>query len=94
MGWTIEVQFLVGAVVGLFFFTTTCRLALGPTQPSIQWVPVAFTLGVKWLGYEADPSPPSSAKVKMGGAIPPLPNTSSWLSAHLSKIYLHGMKLG
>jgi len=55
---------------------------------------VAFTLGVKWLGYEADPSPPSSAKVKMGGAIPPLPNTSSWLSAHLSKIYLHGMKLG
>jgi len=39
-------------------------LALGPTQPPIQWVAGALFLGVKWLGYEADHSPPSSAEVK------------------------------
>jgi hypothetical protein len=30
------------------------------------------------LGREADHSPPSSAEVKNGGAIPPLPHMSSW----------------
>jgi len=40
------------------------RLALGPTQPPIQWVPGALSLGVKQLGHEADHSPPSSAEVK------------------------------
>jgi hypothetical protein len=37
---------------------------LGPTQPPIQWVPGALSLGVKWPGREADHSPPSSAEVK------------------------------
>jgi hypothetical protein len=41
--------------------------ALGPTQPLV-WV-----LWVKQLGHEADYSPPSSADVKNGKAIPPLP---------------------
>jgi hypothetical protein len=40
------------------------RLALGPTQPPIQWVPETLSLGVKWSGHEAEHSPPSSAKVK------------------------------
>jgi hypothetical protein len=40
------------------------RLALGPTQPPIQWVPWALPLGVKWLGHEADHSPPFNAKIK------------------------------
>jgi hypothetical protein len=34
--------------------------------------------GVKRPGREADLSPPSSAEVKMRGAIPPFPYTSSW----------------
>jgi hypothetical protein len=38
--------------------------ALGPTQPPIQWVPGALSLGVKQLGREADHSPPASSKVK------------------------------
>jgi hypothetical protein len=38
--------------------------ALGPTQPPIQWVAGAISLGVKWPGCEADHSPPSSAEVK------------------------------
>jgi len=34
--------------------------------------------GVKFLGHESDHSSPSSAEVKIRGAIPPLPSTSSW----------------
>jgi len=30
------------------------RLALGPTQPPIQWVPGALSLGVRRLWREAD----------------------------------------
>jgi hypothetical protein len=40
------------------------RMALGPTQPRIQWVPGALSLGVKLPGREADHSPPYSAYVK------------------------------
>jgi hypothetical protein len=36
----------------------------GPTQPPIQWVPGALSLGVKRPGHETDHSHPSSAKVK------------------------------
>jgi len=35
---------------GIFHFTTASRPALGPTQPPIQRVPVALTLGVKLPG--------------------------------------------
>jgi hypothetical protein len=38
-----------------------------------QWVP----------GREADQSPPPSAEVNNGGAIPPLTTLSSWYSAEL-----------
>jgi hypothetical protein len=50
----------------IFLFTTASRTALGPTQPPIQWVPGAISLGggVKRLGRETDHSPPSSAEVK------------------------------
>jgi hypothetical protein len=59
-------------------FSAASRLALGRTQPPIQWVPGALSPGVKWQGYEADHSRPSSAKVKNGGAMPPLPHMSAW----------------
>jgi hypothetical protein len=49
---------------GIFLFSTASRPALGPTQPTIQWVPGAISLGVKRPGCEADHSPPSSAEVK------------------------------
>jgi hypothetical protein len=45
-------------------FTTASRTALGPTQPPIQWIPGALSLGVKRQGHEADHSPTSSAEVK------------------------------
>jgi hypothetical protein len=50
----------------IFLFCIASRPTLGPTQPSIQWLP-----GVKRPGREADHTPPSSVEVKNGGAIPP-----------------------
>jgi hypothetical protein len=65
MGWTIRVLgFDSQWGLGIFLFTTTSRMALGPTQPPIQWVQGAHSLGVKWPGCEADHSSPSSAKIK------------------------------
>jgi hypothetical protein len=43
----------VHAIITLFFWMSP-----------IQWLPAALSLGVKWLGREADHSPPSSAEVK------------------------------
>jgi len=40
------------------------RLALGPTQLPIQWVPGALSSEIKQPGCGADHAPPSSAKVK------------------------------
>jgi hypothetical protein len=62
----------------LFNISTASRLAPDPSQPPIQWVTRAFSLGTKQLGHEAGHSPPSSTKVKNGGAICPLPHMSSW----------------
>jgi hypothetical protein len=50
--------------LGIFLFTTASRTALVSTQPPIQWVPGALSLGVKRPRREADQSPPSSAEVK------------------------------
>jgi hypothetical protein len=46
---------------------------MGSTQPPIQWIPGALSLELKRLGRKADHAPPSSARVKNGGAILPLP---------------------
>jgi hypothetical protein len=43
---------------------TASRPVLGPTQPPIQRVPVALSLGVKRPVCEADHLPPSSAEIK------------------------------
>jgi hypothetical protein len=58
----------------IFLFPTTSRLALGPTQSPIQWVMGTISPGIKRPGHETNHSPPSSAKVKNGGAIPPHPH--------------------
>jgi hypothetical protein len=39
-------------------------MLVGSTQPLIQWVPRALSLGVKRPGHEAGHSAPSSAEVK------------------------------
>jgi hypothetical protein len=52
------------ARAGNFSLHHRAKMALGPTQPPIHWVPGALSLGVKRPGREADHSPPSSAEVK------------------------------
>jgi hypothetical protein len=68
--------------LGIFLFTTASRPALGPTQPPIQWVPEALSLGVKRSGREADHSPSSGAEVK-----------NAWSYTSTSPIRLHGVVL-
>jgi hypothetical protein len=69
-GWTVGIRFPVGA--DIFLPSTATRLAVRLIKPPIQCVP-----GMKRPGREADHSLPSSVEVKNGGAILPLPDTSS-----------------
>jgi hypothetical protein len=48
----------------IFLFSTASRPTVGPTQPSIQWVPGALSPGLKRQEREAHQSPPSSAEVR------------------------------
>jgi hypothetical protein len=60
-------------------------------RPDGLWGPLGYYptgTGVEPQRREADHSPPSSAEVKNGGAIPPLPYVSSWRSAYLINLYL------
>jgi hypothetical protein len=77
-----RVRFPAGA--GNFLFTTASRTALGPTQPHIQWVPGALSLGIKRPGREANHSSPSNAEVKEWVELYfHSPNTPSWRGAQL-----------
>jgi hypothetical protein len=72
--------------LGVFLFTTASRTALGPTQPPIQWVPGALSLGVKQLGCEVNHSHPSSVEFKECMELYfHSPNTPSWRGAQLKK---------
>jgi hypothetical protein len=68
--------------LGFFLHTTAFRPALGPTQPPIQWVRGALSLGVKWPGRKAHFHVVPMAIMR--GAIPPFPNIPSWRGAQLS----------
>jgi hypothetical protein len=61
----------------IVLFSTASRPTLRPTQPPLQWVPEVLSLGEKRSIREDDHSFPSTAEVKTGGAIPPLPHMSS-----------------
>jgi hypothetical protein len=64
MLWAGQPEFNSWQGMGFLLLTTMSRLALGPTQPPIQWVPGALSMGVKQPGHKADHSPLSSAEVK------------------------------
>jgi hypothetical protein len=59
-----------------FVHYAASRPALGPTQPGIQWVPLALSPEGKRSRREADLSTSSSAEVKNGGATPPVRDIS------------------
>jgi hypothetical protein len=54
---------------GVRVLTGSANFSLGPTQPPIQSVPRAPSLGVKRQGREADNSPPSGAEAKAQGQL-------------------------
>lgn len=45
-----------------FFISTVSKLALGPTQLAVHWVPRPLSLQVKQQGHDTNYSPPSSAE--------------------------------
>jgi hypothetical protein len=59
--------------LGIFLLTNASRPALGPTQPPIQWVPRALSMGVKRPEREYDHSPPSIADIKNSWSYTSLP---------------------
>jgi hypothetical protein len=70
----------------IFLFTTMSRMALGPTQLPIHWVPGALSMVVKWPGHEADHLPLSSAEIKEWVELYLYsPNAPSWCGAQLKK---------
>jgi hypothetical protein len=68
--------------LGIVLFTTTSRTALGPTQPPVQWVLGALSLGVKRPERGADHSPQSGAEAK-----------NAWNYTSTPAIHLHGVVL-
>jgi hypothetical protein len=77
--------------LGIFLFTTAVsRLALGPTQPPIQWIQGALSLGVKQPDHEDDHSPPSSAKAKNAWSYTSTPQYTfmAWCSVKKEELYL------
>jgi hypothetical protein len=66
----------------IFLLTNVSMPALEPTQPPIQWISGALSIGVKRPGREADHSPPSSAEVK-----------NAWNYTSTPPIRLHGVVL-
>jgi hypothetical protein len=61
----------------------------GATQPRTQWVPVAASPRLSRQGRGAGYSPPYSAKIKNGGAIPPLPIRLHGVVQEWRCLYLH-----
>jgi len=79
-GYEIQIQFIILRVSisergGKSFSSPSHPDRLWGPESSIQWVPGAPSQSVKQPWREADHSPQSS--VKMRGAVPPFPHTSS-----------------
>jgi hypothetical protein len=58
--------------LGISLSTTVSRPALEPTQPPIQGVPGALSLGIKWPVHKANHSLHLVPRSRMRGTIPPL----------------------
>jgi hypothetical protein len=78
-----KMHFLLKWYTEWFFFKRECNLRnVSPNKPPIQRALGAVSPGVKRPGREAGHLS-STAKVKNGGAIAPLPHTFSWCDAQL-----------
>jgi hypothetical protein len=80
-GWMARVRSSSPGRSETFIFVTAPRpVPIGLTQLLNQCVRGALSPGIKQLGHEADHSAASSAEVKNGGSLHPLPHMSSWSS--------------
>jgi hypothetical protein len=66
------------------FLNHAVQTGPGAHPARVQWVPRAISQQAKRPEREAAHSPPSTVDVKNGGAKPPLPHMSSWLSKLIS----------
>jgi hypothetical protein len=73
MGYWVDDQGWIPGKGRIILFSIASGQALGPTQPPIQWVQWVIR---QWR--EGDHSLPTTVEVNNGGAIPQLPNMSSW----------------
>jgi hypothetical protein len=65
LGYVLDcLVFISQHVQEMYVFSETSRLAMRPTQPSIQWLIGVLSMVVKQLWCEPDHSSLSSAKVK------------------------------
>ena len=55
---------------------------MGPTQPSVQFIQGAFSVGVKWPELEADECPPSNDKIM-----------NEWIYISALLMCLHGVHM-
>jgi hypothetical protein len=67
------VGLLFPATANNFFSSTVSRSAQKSIQPPIQLAPASLSLGIKQTRNQAVHSPLTSAEIKDGEAIPPLP---------------------
>lgn len=65
-----QVRFLEGAE---FYLRCHFQTGSGAHPTRIWWITRTFPPGLKWLEHKFDHSPSSSAKIKMCGALLPLP---------------------
>jgi hypothetical protein len=76
-------SFLLICISSLPLVSIASRPTLGPIQPPIRWAQGNLTPEVKRPGHEADCSLHLIPELRMRGAIPSLPHTSSWSSVWL-----------
>jgi hypothetical protein len=76
MHYRLDGQDLIPGKGKICLFSTAIRPLLEAHPASYPVSNGEISLEVKWPGHKADHSPPSSAEVKNGGAIPPHPHMS------------------
>lgn len=68
---------------GDILYSKASRPSPGTTQPPIQSTPLAVSLDVMRLGHEADYSYHLVPRLRISGAVPPLPHKPSWRAQEL-----------
>jgi hypothetical protein len=84
-------EFLI-LIRGRFQFNSRAsRPVLGPTQPPIQQLPGALSLGIKWPGRETDHSPHLVQMSRMRVTVLPLPQYAfiAWCSVKAQGQFYH-----